>query len=241
MKKQNLIKSLKSAIRALQNGTIHYDWVHQESCNCGVVSQAVLGKSLQEVKDAIHPMHIILNTHNHERKVKREEAIDTTWKNFVQFTCSITGKTDIQILKDLQEAGLTTEDMCHLEYLENPAILKRSGIMFTGTITKNVKVGTRKITRKKGWFSKEVIEEDIMQEQKQQVTDYLRPRYYQKKENLIKYLTAWVEILEEESKDTTQMKDPSYNELNEELLKAVADEKYELAASLRDRILVTGS
>ena len=41
-KKEHLIKSLKIVISALRNDTILYEWTSPESCNCGIVSQAVL-------------------------------------------------------------------------------------------------------------------------------------------------------------------------------------------------------
>lgn len=49
-RKQKLIESLRLVIGALKNGTIHYDWKEQHSCNAGVVAQAVL----EETRDGIN-------------------------------------------------------------------------------------------------------------------------------------------------------------------------------------------
>lgn len=132
-KKQKLIKSLKLAINALKNDTIFYDWTRQESCNCGIVSQAVLGKSSEIVSDLFQNVigHLdkkfeIFNQGIDDASKKKEHC--STWKDGVKFLCPIIGKSNIQIFDELTEAGLSKDDIVHLEYLENPAILRKSGI-----------------------------------------------------------------------------------------------------------------
>jgi hypothetical protein len=236
MKRDKLIKSLKLAINALKNDTIHYEWHSQCSCNCGVVSQAVLGLSSLEVRKRISPLITAINKKVEQYKALKKTPPDRTWKNIVKFNCSITGKTNVQILSDLFDAGLTPEDICHLEFLENPAILKRSGIPRTGIITEKVKTGTKQTIVKKGWFKKQVVTEDVFEQKTRNVENYLEPNYYSQKENLIKYLVAWVSILEEETRPISEKSEKL--DLHEELLKEISNENYEKAAEIRDLIAV---
>lgn len=189
MSKTNLITSLKTAITALEADTINYNWEKQQSCNCGVVAQAVLKKTSSEILGSISSM---------VNSVTREKQ-SGTWKNCVKNFCNITGESTQQIFKDLSEAGLSAQDICHLEYLENPAILKKAKI-------------------RTGIFNK---------------------MYFQKKSNLIKYLKAWVQILEQESKPADTINTLNKNQLREELLKAESNQEFEKCAVLRDKIAVT--
>jgi hypothetical protein len=64
--------------------------------------------------------------------------------------------------------------------------------------------------------------------------------YYSKKENVILYLKAWVAILQEEREPIQEdLSGESKQELQERLLIAVADENYEMAAKLRDELVVS--
>jgi len=238
-KKEKLIKSLKVAVHALEADIVHYKWTEQSSCNCGVVSQAVLGISSLEIKKKIDSMITdLVEKKRDAKKIKEDEhAYDTTWKNMVKFNCSITGKTSVQILRDLQEAGLAMEDICHLEYLENPAILARTNIPITGIITERKKVGTKKVKTKTGLFSSKIEEVPIYEKVSRTVKNHLVPLYYSEKTNLIKYLKAWIGILEEASVEVKS--DSTKQTMQEELLKAVSGEDYETAAKIRDRIAVT--
>jgi protein-arginine kinase activator protein McsA len=57
--------------------------------------------------------------------------------------------------------------------------------------------------------------------------------YFMKKENVIKYLSAWIKILTE----TVNYSD-NRNELEANLLNAVAEERYEDAAEIRNRLAI---
>ncbi len=124
MRKQKLITSLNIAINALKNDTIYYNWTNQESCNCGIVSQAVLGKSANEIWQEFENIEEAMMAHC----ITEQNLISATWKNAVKLFCPLTGKSKFQIFEDLKEGGLEPHDIVHLEYLTNPAILKRSGI-----------------------------------------------------------------------------------------------------------------
>lgn len=236
-RKEKLIKSLMSAIRALENGTVTYNWQEQHSCNCGVVSQAMLGMTGTELKHRLKDEEIF--KHEIFAKVKDEPEVAKTWKNLISAWCPITGLPMKQIFHDLNEAGLTTDDMAHLEYLENPAILKRSGIQTHHRTTTEVfdhydyvPVNT---------FFGRLFGRTKMIEVKKTVTSTTPDRnYFTKKENVILYLKSWVTILQEEREPIQEdLSNESKQELEERLLVAVADENYEMAAKLRDELVLS--
>src|SRR3989304_4581358 len=100
-KKEKLISALKVAINALETGAVHYQWDRQESCNCGVVAQAILGTDLYSLRRDFDEAFGVISPH-----MKRTDIpIDYTWKNMVNFGCSITGEPLLDILKRLKEAG----------------------------------------------------------------------------------------------------------------------------------------
>lgn len=235
-KKEHLIKSLKIATNALRNDTIHYNWKEQESCNMGVVSQAVLGKTPKELEELSEPMFKKLG-----KLKKNDPSFELSWKNAVKYTCSITGKDMPKIIKDLENAGISREDIVHLEYLENPAILAMSDIKRT-PVYGNVETGKEnkmvKVLHPNYFLSLLRFKVSVMREVpilENKIISYKFDKdYYEKKENLIKYLIAWVSILENDNSF-----DNEKDALEAKLLNAVAEEDYENAALLRDQILVT--
>jgi len=226
-RKEKLINSLNIAIKSLQNDTVLYDWNKQSSCNAGIVAQAVLDKTPEELTKM--RTSIFKNI---------PEKTDLTWKNAIKYGCSVTGKSMFEIITQLSEAGLTKEDIVHLEYLENPAILEKSGIE-KETIYREVKVRDEKIETVvphsnffKRMLGKTETSVTVKPIYEKQIIETKYPEgYYTKKENLVKYLSAWVTILKEEP----EMKTESTN-LEAQLLNAVANEDYELASKLRDSI-----
>lgn len=226
-KKEKLINSLNIAISSLKNDTIYYDWQRQSSCNAGIVAQAVLDKTPDEISKLRSSLFKNL-----------PEKVDNTWKNAIKHGCSVTGKSMFEIINQLTEAGLSKEDIVHLEYLENPAILERSGIEKIKTY-KTVKTGEKKIpvTKPHSNFFKRILGEKeigykIEPVYKEVIDKEEYPKnYFKEKENLIKYLTGWVSILKEEPVMKTEETD-----LEARLLNAVANEDYELASELRDKM-----
>jgi hypothetical protein len=239
-RKQKLIASLRLAIDALKNNTIHYDWVEQSSCNAGVVSQAVLGESIEGIDERRQSLFKTLKSINKERVIAKKPEISLTWQNAIQYGCPITGKNMPQIIVDLEEAGLSKNDIVHLEFMSNPAILAASDIEKVA-VRQKVQVSTNEKTVQvpsPGFFnwllgkketktiSEPVYEEKIVR------YEYTKD-YYTKKENLIKYLSAWLRILTQDlSFETDSQK------LNAELLIAVSEENYERAAEIRNRLAV---
>lgn len=210
--KEKLITSLKTVINALQNGIADYNWVRPEQCNCGLVVQAILGETSQQIQQRFIEVR---------KKLRSKGINDPTWKNGVKYLCPISAKTDVEIYEVLEKNGLSKEDIAHLEYLENPAILKESKIDVKAVWSieeyENVEVKT--------FFGKKTEKQKV----KRQVGYWTAPQ------NLLLYLKAWVRILEREIPQK-EIKKMQPNELHEKLLNAVAEEKYELAAQLRNEL-----
>lgn len=117
--KQKLIVAFEIIIKAINSNSIDYDWIHQESCNCGILCQVLTNNSKKELK----------NKYNWRNFGKSDNYfLSGTWTGHVQKHCSITGKTFDRILNILLEAGLTPNDICDLEFLKNITILKRTDI-----------------------------------------------------------------------------------------------------------------
>ena len=140
------------------------------------------------------------------------------------------------IIRKLKDNGLNKEDIVHLEYMDNLAILSRSGIettkkeiivekvLDTETVNFVTKPHNNFIMRLFG--QTKLVEETVKTYKeitKEKVVEV--SRFYAKKENLIKYLKAWLSILNEGSKNT-QLNDLNEIELREELLVAESNEDY---------------
>lgn len=242
-RKDTLVKGLRTAIDALKNDTINYNWNNQCSCNMGVVAQAVLEVSFDELKDLNKELFKPLDMINKKRKADGEERIMPSWKNAVKYACPITGKNMPEIINILESKGMSRADIVHLEFLENPAILELSGIQKIETATTvQTKIGTKEVPTTH-WFWKwfghtETIEVPVYEHS----TTYAYPAaYYNRKENVILYLSAWLNILTNENleikvKDVNDSHKEASINLEKELLNAIADEDYIRAAELRDAI-----
>jgi hypothetical protein len=230
-KKEHLIKSLEVAIDALRNGTIHYDWINQCSCNAGIVSQAVLGLSANELEEVKEPLFKVVN-----EIYEKDSKVERSWKNAIMYGCPLTGKSIPTIIKDLENAGLSRNDIVHLEYLDNPGILANSDIQ-TETVEDKTLTGyeTHTVpdnsTFMKRW--KKATKEVEVPIYVNYVREVYPTNYYRKKENLIKYLFSWVKILKNEIREDIKIK----AQLESMLLIAVSEENYERAAQLRNEIL----
>ncbi len=239
--KESFIKSLTLAINALKNDIVHYNWDDRHSCNMGVLAQVMLETDMDGIREMSNTLFDGFNALNAPLKRGDDDWVPQTWKNAIQRFCPITGKSVHSIIKQLEQAGLTREDMVHLEYLENEAILAGSDIQKVAR-HKQTQIGivkTEKTVPSKNLFlallgKKTTVVEQIPQYKEEVVYEYPE-NYYTKKENLIKYLVSWVKILttdvnENVSLETTKQK------LEAQLLNAIAEESYEAAASLRDQI-----
>ncbi len=253
--KQKLINSLHTAIKALEEETIFYDWTVQESCNCGVVAQAALGKHRDEIKKLRTPLFNKLGA-----TYKEGEEKNNTWRNAIQRCCPITGASGFEIIEQLKEAGFDKGDLVHLEYLNNPTILAASAI------PRKKIMGKREISRttedvpvikqfqKKSTstnFFKRIFgvldtsyEERVVMEKstKIQYEDYVvseeyQKSYYSEKSNLILYLKGWIKILDGKTSDIELT---HKQRIHADMMVAAANEDYTEAARLRDELTKMG-
>lgn len=241
-KKEKLIKALKTSINALKNDTVLYDWHQQESCNCGIVAQAITGMNRVELETAFHGQ---INTRL-SKMGSGETKVDSTWRNAVKYLCPITGLSNVEILDKLQAAGLTKEDMVHLEYMSNPAILERGKVInktkheIREPFVKEIIQKTREVGHPN--FFKRLLGYKVTQTYAEEILDYKVvteereiKHFYKEKDNLTLYLQGWLSIIQDGSqKKGIQAYDK--NELEAEILVAVAEENYEGAVLLRDRL-----
>jgi hypothetical protein len=190
MKMQNLINSLKKAVKALKEDSVYYNWSNQCHCNAGIVCQAALGINAEQLEESKEELFGKLERIN--KTLSSNKKITQSWKNAIHYSCPLTGQSYPQIIKDLESIGITKEDIINLEYLSNPVILANSSIEKEG--------------------------------------DDYPVEYYKEKENLIKYLVSWIEILQE------SVSDISVEDLEKQLTEAVTNEHFEKAAEIRDLI-----
>ncbi len=182
--KENRIKqALGDAVSALEKDIIFYDWKSHGSCNCGIVVQAIMSMDRSNTKK------LFLHARNEIGTYKPEEG--RTWREVLQKSCSVTGEPITQVFKILRDKGLQPEDIVHLEYLNNKAILEVTDI------------------------------------------DTSEKMYHSKKDNLIKYLKGWLQILKGEY-DEKYLTDKAV--LEAKFLIAKNGEDFEAAAKLSKQI-----
>lgn len=186
--------ALVSVVKALESGTIYYDWNHHECCNVGVVAQTLLKKKQDEMA--------VMLSEVHAEAAKSDsldtEGVDPSWNNIIGILCPTTGKPMYEVFKRLESAGLSREDIIHLEYLNNEEILRRSRI--EKVEYKDVP-GERTVTKKRP-HSKRFLRWLGMEEAYLSTEPELRSRfdyderYWTDKNNLILYLKSWIDMID---------------------------------------------
>jgi hypothetical protein len=100
-----LIKAFRKTIHKLKNGA-SYQWGHMGACNCGNLAQEITQLSKGEI---------------HQYAMQRHGD----WYDQILEYCPSSGyPIDLMITKML-EAGLSLEDLQHLERLTDPKILRK--------------------------------------------------------------------------------------------------------------------
>lgn len=187
--KNNLKENLKIALEALENDTVNYQWDRQSSCNCGVVIQAMCGITEGKLQNRINEERLF-----NDNIFDGANGKSKTWKNAIKLHCPITGDSIKQIFNDLKEKGLTTKEMTHLEFLNNKEILENTDIKTFDIVEKEV-FSHYEIVKDDSFFgklfnlNKKVEKYVIIKEEKPN-------KYYREKQNLIKYLKSWIDILD---------------------------------------------
>lgn len=193
--KTKLITALRTAATALENGTFAYDWTKMASCNTGIIACTLTHKSIKQVDAEIQAERLKTVVWT-DKKPKSD--FGPSWREAVQSHCPITGMSSISILRTLQEAGLTPQDICELEDLSNPVVAKRAGFKAWGELTQGDKqklpVGTFAVTAPNPWWKRALgLPKNHVQEKTLPIRN--------QKEFTILYMRAWADILTEQGRD----------------------------------------
>lgn len=102
---ERLVDALRRASLKLKNGS-PYMWGHMGSCNCGHLAQEITQLSKSEI---------------HEYAMKGRGD----WSEQVMDFCPNSGMPMDLLISQMLDAGLTTEDLAHLEKLSDQQVLRR--------------------------------------------------------------------------------------------------------------------
>jgi hypothetical protein len=100
-----LINALRETASRLRNGA-YYAWGHHGGCNCGNLVQVICDLSKEEV-------------------LTIAQEAPGEWTEIAAESCSVTHLPLIQLMRKLEEYGLTPTDIHHLEYLDDKRILQQ--------------------------------------------------------------------------------------------------------------------
>lgn len=195
--KTQLINALVLAISSLENKSVHYDWQRPCSCNCGVIAQAITGETPDVLaKEYINPVANLLANSDRKRFTKKDGGLfHPSWSDMAKQYCSMTGAPTTLIFKQLHGAGLTKDDILHLEFLSDKKICERAGIEMKPIVTEK-KIGGQPSRKARYGFLKMFTKTIPATEPSIKKTS---KDYFTSEENLVKYLKAWVEILKEDA------------------------------------------
>jgi hypothetical protein len=98
-----LVTALRSTVERLLSGAA-YQWGHHGQCNCGHLAQTLLG---------IVPARI------HSLALER----DGDWEALCNAYCPTSGYAIDDVITELVASGLTTQDLAHLERLDDETVL----------------------------------------------------------------------------------------------------------------------
>jgi hypothetical protein len=100
-----LIAALRNAAAQLKQGA-HYAWGHHGACNCGNLLQVITKLSKEEILTYAH-------------------TSPGEWTELAEESCQITHTPAGLLIQQLEQVGLTTTDIHHIEYLTDRAILEQ--------------------------------------------------------------------------------------------------------------------
>jgi hypothetical protein len=154
-KRQNLIKNLNLVVNALKNDAVLYAWNSPGSCNCGVIAQALLDVDRRTLLVKYDEARKACGMDGIPALQGSNGTVSPTWKNLVHASCSVTGKSMVEVINTLREKGLTAEDIVHLEYMENPAILAVAGEKIQGKSSKYYSTKSNLIAYLEAWIKRQ--------------------------------------------------------------------------------------
>jgi len=100
-----LAHALRLTAQRLDDASSRYQWAHQGHCNCGHLAQTLTGRSAAD----IHALAL-------------EKAGD--WSQHAYDYCPSSGYPIDHVISTMLDAGLTTDDLEHLERLSDPRVLR---------------------------------------------------------------------------------------------------------------------
>jgi hypothetical protein len=114
-----IIEALRKTAAQLENGN-RYEWGHMGSCNCGNLAQTITSFSRAEIQ-----------------KYALEKRGD--WSEQLIDYCPTSGLPMDLIIEKMIDFGFTRQDLRHLEWLSDAAILNKIGVSF---LNRNLKSDT---------------------------------------------------------------------------------------------------
>ncbi|WP_347159322.1 hypothetical protein [Pontibacter chitinilyticus] len=102
---EELIQVLRDTAQRLAQGAA-YQWGHMGSCNCGHLAQTITHYSKGRIHGAAMRRH-------------------GNWQEQLRDYCPLSGLPLDEIIDQMLEMGLSTDDLAHLERLSHPAITAR--------------------------------------------------------------------------------------------------------------------
>jgi hypothetical protein len=114
-----IITALRKTASQLENGN-RYEWGHMGSCNCGNLAQTITSFSRAEIQ-----------------KYALQKRGD--WSEQLIDYCPTSGYPMDLIIEKMIDFGFTSQDLRHLEWLSDTAILSKIGVTF---LNRNIKSDT---------------------------------------------------------------------------------------------------
>lgn len=111
--KRQLVVALRSTAARLARGA-GYQWGHFGACNCGHLAQTLTRRSTAEIHRAAL-----------DRKSTWEMSPVDDWADAAVEYCPLSGLPIDDIITEMLDAGLSLEEIQHLEQLSDPRVRKR--------------------------------------------------------------------------------------------------------------------
>ncbi len=113
----DLLKAFRKTIEKLKNG-VHYEWGHMGACNCGHLAQEITHFSKAEI---------------HQFAMQKKGD----WNEQIVEYCPSSGYPMDLLISTMLDAGLTLDELAHLEKLSLPEVLDRLPIDKKHHLNKN--------------------------------------------------------------------------------------------------------
>ncbi len=104
---------LRKAATQITDYPSSYNWAFASTCNCGILTQVVMGISATTLREEYTAPYVA----NWTSLIRQFELGDDS-------VCVVSGMKVEKMLNTLEEAGFTMRELEDLEYLANPAYTK---------------------------------------------------------------------------------------------------------------------